>query len=97
METKQLGTVIVDSGKLMIVDPMFLQEWEISPFSMHTEASEEFTHQNIIRGCSEKGFHQNNFDNGNKGLALTVACNDGEYPVMAELEDGIVRKIWVEF
>jgi hypothetical protein len=47
----------------------------------------------------EEGYGQLNFPAGHAGVgvALSSGWGDGEYPVYALIEEGRVKKVWVEF
>jgi len=46
----------------------------------------------------KEGYYQSKFPNGKTGLAITILLDsDGEYPVYAELEGDILKKVWNRF
>lgn len=95
METKQIGVVCVDSGNLMLVDPLYLDDWE-KP-NEDSNVGHNFGYNQIATETAKKLQHQNRFAAGHDGLAFTVRCDDGEYAVMAETDGKVVKKIWIEF
>jgi len=61
--------------------------------------SNEFSNKSVNEGIINKGYSQCNFDDGRSGMALAVStyAGDGEFPVFAELEDGQLTKLWIDF
>jgi len=140
---QQIGTVVSDTGKLIICDPDFLSLWKENQFVSHKAyqdsldgkvytfgidfknfndilfdhktvndlvaekrlvrmlypESNEFSNKSVNEGIINKGYSQCNFDDGRSGMALAVStyAGDGEFPVFAELEDGQLTKLWIDF
>ncbi len=74
---RQLGSVGVDSGTLIVIDPCYLKHWGSGE---HPDLSEEG-----MRAALEAGRDQLNFENGNAAAVVIKGFGgDGVYPVLVE-------------
>jgi hypothetical protein len=106
MQRKLIGSVCVDSGQLMVVDPCYLHEWTDDAFrprddERDTEPTGTFSYDGACRAtCSPLGHglldvrpHLDNRHDGVIGMAAvsTTEYGDGVYPVYADFRDGETR------
>jgi hypothetical protein len=138
-EVKKIGVVVVDSGKLMLCDPVFLREWkhtlptrqfeDVQTSKVYqygkdfktfqevlfegksakqwieerrlqpvlTDTKHEFSYSALTQAIANEGYWQAIFAEGHQGLALALLAEDGTYSVMAEYQEGNLKKIWIEF
>ena len=83
-EVLQIGEVGVDSGQLFIGDPCYLKE--VSMDDLYTECSK-------VTLSKQRGGVISLTD----GVAVSTGFGDGVYPVFAEICNGRVVKVWIEF
>ena len=94
MKKKQIGSVYVDSGQLMITDPCYLKRWinnefvdsklEAPPYSYSYDGACNATLSPNKAGSLENGF----------GVAFSSGYGDGEYPVFATYnKEGRIVKV----
>lgn len=88
-----LGTVFVESGQLMIVDPCYLEKWKAGDF-----IPDEPDANNYSEACnaslSSKGYGS---ILGGSSIAFSSGFGDGEYPVYGKRdEDGRIVKIEID-
>lgn len=101
-----IGQVAVDSGQIMIIDPCYIKEDfsnEFIPDGSESGAAQKESYEMNYDGCcnatlSDKGFGPI----GNKYVnELAIACGtlygDGVYPVYAEMKDGRVKSLTIDF
>jgi len=92
----RVGEIGVDAGLCWIGDPCYV---------LHTEPPKSIGRDwaafcNILhkaaQGPTAKQF---NYDLGHPGLGVVVSTGygDGVYPVYAEIRDGRIAKVWVDF
>lgn len=91
MSRVQIGVVFVDSGTIMIGDPCYSVTGDASH---HIETWEEF--------CDKSPFGEQPFDvtepfGSGLGLSIPTLYGDGSYPVFAELVDGRIGRVTVDF
>ena len=94
--TVLIGRCAVDSGQIMLVDPCYLDNYvndEFVPENMDQE-SDAFSYSNACKVTltePNKG--------GQLGLAVVTSSGmgDGYYPVYAEMVDGLVSSVTIEF
>ena len=96
---KLIGYFAVDSGQAMIGDPCYLDDWkpwnsEQDNFEDHTNKVGEYGYLGACNATLTKGYGELN-----KGSAVVfnTGHGDGMYPVYADIEDGIVQSITVNF
>lgn len=89
-QMKLLGYVGVDTGRLLISDPCYLQD-EITKEKIDA-ASGTFTEQRRYAQLKYKMGHDG------AGVIVSGGFGDGTYPVYGEIaDDGIVTKIIIDF
>lgn len=82
VEREVIGYVSVDSGTVLLTDPCYVDEG-FSYSALH-EAWGNFNRTHIP---GPNGF----------GVVVQTAWGDGSYPVIAEIQEGRVMRITVEF
>ena len=92
-----IGHFTVDSGQAMVGDPCYLDEWELwkdgEPFEHESKAGEYG-----YLGASGLTLKQNYGElDMAKAVVFSTGYGDGYYPVYAEMYDGRVAKIVIEF
>jgi hypothetical protein len=96
---KLIGKFGVDSGQAMIGDPCYLDSWqtwesEKEPFENHKNKKGEFSYLGACNATLENSY-------GELGHGSAVVFNtgfgDGSYPVYAQINEGIVEKIVIDF
>jgi hypothetical protein len=96
--TQQIGTIGVDSGLCWIGDPVYVLHPEDNglPVSLGKNWP-DFCDK--MRAGDDQGFLQFAHNNGRptQGIAVRTGLGDGDYPVYADIEDGQVVKVWIEF
>ena len=97
MSRKKIGSIGVDSGMCFIGDPCY---------SIPDDASQRPNLWNrIVEGMTGKDHCSYNYKTenheGGEGLGVCVCVTtghgDGEYPVYAEIENGVVKSVTVKF
>jgi len=84
---KKIGTVSVDSGQLLIVDPCYI-----------SELTEEHYEECCDATCEEGNPFKNYDQVFNKlGICSSSGWGDGEYNVYVEEREGRVMKIVIDF
>lgn len=97
---KQLiGYFAVDSGQAMIGDPCYLEEWipwqsDKIAFDEHHNKVGEYGYLGACNATLTKGYGELN---KGSGVVFNTGYGDGMYPVYAEIEDGRVQSITVNF
>ena len=97
MARKKIGVVGVDVGLVIIGDPGYLIHTEPEIESTLGKDWEEFC--NLLAEEERPAMKQFTFPLGNPGLAVVVSSGfgDGVYPVYAEIENGVIKKVTIEF
>src|SRR5205809_6890180 len=99
----QIGTVWVDTGKLFIIDPCYLESWQHGKLvvrkgrhgrrEVDAEASSENSYGRVCLVTRDKGYGEVDL-----GVAVGNFGGDGGYPVFAEIdEQGMVATVTVDF
>lgn len=93
---KKIGEISVDAGVVWIGDPCYVFHQEKPPKAIGNSWS-EFC--DIIFNNGFEDSMQFNYDGGHPGLGVLVSSGygDGVYDVMAEIENGTVRRVWIDF
>lgn len=97
---KQLiGYFAVDSGQAMIGDPCYLEEWkpwesDKIAFDEHHNKVGEYGYLGACNATLTKGYGELN---KGSGVVFNTGYGDGMYPVYADIEDGRVQSITVNF
>lgn len=87
-DLKKIGTVCVDSGQLLLVDPCYLGKKQF---------------KDLYQECCDATYDEKNpkkvFDQviNSLGLCTSTGYGDGEYSVYAEVKSGRVMKIVIDF
>lgn len=97
-----IGQFAVDSGQAMIGDPCYLDTWkhwgsEIEsgiPFDEHKNRKGEYGYLGACEATLGKGFGTLQ---GFTSVVFRTGYGDGIYPVYAEMDDGIVSKVIIDF
>jgi hypothetical protein len=96
---KLIGKFGVDSGQAMIGDPCYLESWEtwddkVQDFNDHPQHKGKYSYLGACNTTIENSY-------GELGHATAVVFNtgfgDGLYPVYAQINEGIVEKIVIDF
>ena len=97
MAIKQIGVVGVDAGLIIIGDPGYLIHTKPDTESTLGKDWDEFC--DIISEGKRPTMKQFTFPLGNPGLAVVVSSGfgDGMYPVYAEIENGVIKSVKIEF
>ena len=97
--TNLIGSVAVDSGQIMIVDPCYIQSDFANNFSPATKGQDNTDHEMNYDGCCNASLSKNGYGTiGNLGLACSTLYGDGEYPVYATFDDdGRVKTLTIDF
>jgi hypothetical protein len=92
---KQIGVIGVDAGLCWIGDPCYIFDPDQRPKAIGKDWPDFCAKLSKDRPTCQ----QFNYDIGHPGLGVVVStgAGDGVYPVYAEIEDGIVSKVWVDF
>lgn len=90
-ERVEIGTVYVDAGIIMIGDPCYTATGDASH---HIETWSEFCKRTP---WGEKPYNVTEPAGHGLGLVVPTLYGDGAYPVYAELEDGRVARVTVDF
>ena len=103
-ETRQIGLVGVDSGLIWVGDPCYIIGKDEKTAYKETGTSwsdfcDGLRKKQGIDTSNYKPYAQFNYDMGHAGLGVCTesGIGDGTYPVFAEIVDGRVAKIWVDF
>jgi hypothetical protein len=110
MERKQIGTVDVDSGQVMVTDPCYVKSFtNDEPFTREadhridqdTPGTYPYSYSGAsAASCSDEGYGQMNHPAGHPGAGVVTrtAHGDGSYPVYGEFnEDGLISRIVIDF
>lgn len=92
-ETRKIGVITVDAGLCWIGDPCYILHQDALPETIGKSWS-DFIDRLGRQGPTLQQFHH---DAGHPGLGVVVGAGDGVYPVHAEIRDGRVIRVWVEF
>jgi hypothetical protein len=89
-----VGVIGVDAGLCWIGDPCYV--FHRQPQELGSNWSEFCTK---LFGKPGESHWQFNYDGGGAGLGVAVSTGygDGEYPVYAEMDGDLVKRVWVEF
>lgn len=79
MTTKQVGSVFVDSGQIIIIDPCYVYE---DDFALGQEPTGK-PYDKVCRLTTTT-----NHGDFEGGFATSTLYGDGEYPVYAEVDEG---------
>jgi hypothetical protein len=96
---KLIGKFGVDSGQAMIGDPCYLESWqnwesEKEPFENHKNKKGEFSY---LGACNATIENTHGVLGQGSSVVFTTGYGDGVYPVFAEIDDGRIVKIVVDF
>ena len=96
---KLIGKFGVDSGQAMIGDPCYLDSWqtwesEKEPFENHKNKKGEFSY---LGACNATIENTHGVLGQGSSVVFTTGYGDGVYPVFAEIEDGRVVKVVIDF
>ena len=97
----QIGSVAVDSGQIMIIDPCYIQDDFNTQFDGNYDNEPKSSYPMNYDGCCQATLNKNGF--GSIGMGqLAIACRttygDGVYPVYAEFnDDGQVTSLTINF
>ena len=89
-----LGSVSVDSGQVIIVDPCYLKYWEDGDYEPSSE-----THENSYDECCKATISKQRGGEVLDGLAVvsSTGWGDGIYPVYANKEEGRIMSLHIFF
>ncbi len=97
-ETKQIGEIGVDAGLCWIGDPCYILNRE----GKDKEDLEKVIGKTWSEFCDK--LHSNptaqfNYPMGHAGLGVCFGGfgGDGTYPVYAEYEDGLIKRVYINF
>lgn len=81
--TKQIGSVAVDSGQLMVVDPCYLGRWKDDEFDNPNAEEESYSN-----ACKKTLSPEQAGELGNAfATVFSSGFGDGVYPVIAHYQD----------
>jgi len=91
-KTVKIGTVGVDAGLLWVGDPCYILHQTSPPEDIGKNWHE------FVEKMTEE-YRQFNYDGGYPGLgvAFSTGYGDGEYDVIAEMEDGRIKEVRIKF
>jgi hypothetical protein len=92
-ENKLLGYCAVDSGQLIVSDPCYLRNWKDG------EYDDQSSHYRKACAVTLGGYGGEVLVSGiaGMGVAFQTGWGDGSYPVYAQIKDGRVKKVSIEF
>jgi len=98
MSTK-IGSIAVDSGQIMIIDPCYINADFAKEFDHSTKGQDQDSYEMNYNGCCNATLSKKGYGSLEK---LAIACGtlygDGEYPVYAELDrNGRVKTLTIDF
>lgn len=97
----QIGTVGVDAGLIWVGDPCYIIGKGGKDNPPYKETGKDWGKfcDRLQEKQGNKPYAQFNFDLGHAGLGVCVntAYGDGNYPVYAEMVDGRIARVWVDF
>jgi hypothetical protein len=103
-ETVKVGVIGVDAGLCWIGDPCYIlhKSEKEKPEAIGTDWPDFVNRLYGNNLCGESSCvvgKQMKYDLGHSGLGVVVSTGygDGLYPVYAEVKDGRVAKVWVDF
>lgn len=90
-----IGHVDVDSGQVLIVDPCYLEDFDNETEYMgdDTDIAGAFGYSGVSSLTVKHSYGQ--VEHG--AVASSTAYGDGSYPVYAEVERGVVKRLVVDF
>jgi hypothetical protein len=97
---QQIGTIWVDTGLCWIGDPCRILHPESSGAGRAVSLGKNWKDFcDKTRAVDEQGFQQFAGNNGWPpiGIAVRTGIGDGDYAVYAEMDGGLVVKVWIEF
>jgi len=96
--TKKIGVVAVDAGLIWLGDPCYILHKE-NKLDEPKDIGRTWGEFCDKLHTGKEVATQFNFDLGHEGLGVCVdsGYGDGCYDVMAEIEGGRVKKVWINF
>jgi hypothetical protein len=96
---KLIGKFGVDSGQAMIGDPCYLESWKnwqdkAEPFENHPQHKGQYSYLGACNATIENSYGE--LGHGSS-VVFSTGYGDGVYPVFAEIDDGRIVKIVVDF
>ena len=96
---KLIGKFGVDSGQAMVGDPCYLDSWQVwdskkQNFDEHQKNKGEYGYLGACNATIENSYGE--LGNGSS-VVFSTGYGDGVYPVYAEIEDGRVVKVVIDF
>lgn len=97
---KQIGTVDVDSGQIMITDPCYLSDYKDNDFmdlerGPETVKDDAFSYDDACVLTSKPPYYGSLFRGG--VVVTSTECGDGSYPVFVRLNGSSVAMVAVRF
>jgi hypothetical protein len=98
MSTK-IGSIAVDSGQIMIIDPCYINADFAKEFDHSTKGQDQESYEMNYDGCCNATLSSKGYGTiGDLAIACGTLYGDGEYPVYAELDrNGRVRALTIDF
>ena len=109
MSRKKIGSIGVDAGMCFIGDPGYTLPHDASQRTI-LDANGNDLWNRIIKAMTNKLYTsmsyitKNIFNESDEliyaeglGVCVTTGHGDGEYPVYAEIEDGVVKSVTIKF
>jgi hypothetical protein len=89
-----VGKFGVDSGQVLIVDPCYLEEWQVKKREDEKGYLSELTYHNVATTTLNEEFQVGMFE----GVASSTGYGDGCYTVYADFnKDGLVEQLTIRF
>lgn len=97
--SKQIGSVAVDSGQIMIIDPCYIENDFSNDFNGHFKDEPKSSYEMNYDGCCQATLNEVGYGSIQQ---LAIACRttygDGVYPVYAEFNSsGQVTSLTIDF
>jgi len=104
MSRIKIGSIGVDAGMCFIGDPCYTLPYDASQRTI-LDADGNDLWNSLIKEMGNKQHTSMSYRTKNRfneyaeglGVCVTTGHGDGEYPVYAEIEDGIVKSVTVKF
>lgn len=83
-EKIKIGVVAVDSGKLMICAPLYLNDWKNNKFEREYK-TKDFSYSTLTHQVNNEMFTQFKFPAGHAGLAVAFLSNRRRFELILKI------------